>query len=297
MQEAPQVNIIYFYNLVIGYIISLWTVITGSSLNLTLFEFPKEMPVWLLFYPSFNISRIFYYLTINCGYESCISSLDDPRINTELKTCLIVLFISAFIYVFLGIYLYQVLPQQFGIRKHPLFFLKSCFKKNKRVRTKSIDTQTHENIPIASADDEVVEEQKKVENISKEDKKTYPLIVDNLTKIYEDPSGKKGRSKRALNGVNLVLNTNEIFGLLGPNGAGKTTFFSLLTGIYEPTEGNAWVGGHSIKEKIFKAQELIGYCPQFDLLWEDLSVEEHLYFYSRLKNVGSDISRTVIIFI
>lgn len=60
----------------------------------------------------------------------------------------------------------------------------------------------------------------------------------------------------------------------------------MLTGIYEPTYGDAWVGGRSIKEKIGKVQELIGYCPQFDLLWTDLTVEEHLYFYSRIKNVS-----------
>jgi ABC-type multidrug transport system ATPase subunit len=66
-----------------------------------------------------------------------------------------------------------------------------------------------------------------------------------------------------------------------------------LTGLYEPSSGDAWVGGHSIKANIDKVQELIGYCPQFDLLWNDLSVEEHLYFYSRLKNVKSDSARIV----
>ena len=80
-----------------------------------------------------------------------------------------------------------------------------------------------------------------------------------------------------------------------PNGAGKTTFFSVLTGMYEPTSGEAWVGGHSILTNIVKVQEMIGYCPQFDLLWNDLSVEEHLYFYSRLKNVKGDEADIVII--
>lgn len=80
----------------------------------------------------------------------------------------------------------------------------------------------------------------------------------------------------------LFLHINNIF---SPNGAGKTTFFSLLTGIFEPTKGDAWVGGYSIRDHIDRVQELIGYCPQFDLLWSDLSVEDHLYFYSRLKNI------------
>jgi ABC-type multidrug transport system ATPase subunit len=67
----------------------------------------------------------------------------------------------------------------------------------------------------------------------------------------------------------------------------------MLTGIYQPTSGNAWVGGNSILDSIDKVQELIGYCPQFDLLWNDLSVEDHLYFYSRLKNVNPSLMKSV----
>ncbi len=42
-----------------------------------------------------------------------------------------------------------------------------------------------------------------------------------------------------------------------------------------------------------KVQELIGYCPQFDILWNDLTVEEHLFFYSKLKNVKSEFIEMV----
>jgi ABC-type multidrug transport system ATPase subunit len=62
-----------------------------------------------------------------------------------------------------------------------------------------------------------------------------------------------------------------------------------MTGVYQPTSGNAYVRGHSITELIERVQECIGYCPQFDLLWDDLTVEEHLYLYSRLKCVQSDL--------
>lgn len=71
--------------------------------------------------------------------------------------------------------------------------------------------------------------------------------------------------------------------MLGPNGAGKTTLISLITGMYEPDNGNAWVGGYSIKGEIEKVHLEMGVCPQFDLLWPELTVEEHLCFYARLK--------------
>jgi ABC-type multidrug transport system ATPase subunit len=60
-----------------------------------------------------------------------------------------------------------------------------------------------------------------------------------------------------------------------------------MTGVFEPSGGNAYVSGYSITNNMDKVQECIGYCPQFDLLWNDLTVEDHLYLYSRLKNVSS----------
>ena len=136
-------------------------------------------------------------------------------------------------------------------------------------------------------DEEIIKERNIIQNLSHDDKSNYPLVSQNLTKIYIDDLKKP---KLALNNLNLLLRKNEIFALLGykllifsPNGAGKTTFFSLLTGIYESSSGEATVGGHNIKTQIDKVQQQIGYCPQFDILWNDLSVNEHLSFYSRLK--------------
>lgn len=62
-----------------------------------------------------------------------------------------------------------------------------------------------------------------------------------------------------------------------------------MTGIFSPSSGEAWVAGNSILDKIQLVQQHIGYCPQFDVLWEELTVEEHLRFYSRLKNVDGNI--------
>ena len=53
---------------------------------------------------------------------------------------------------------------------------------------------------------------------------------------------------------NLAISKNETFGLLGPNGTGKTTLISMITGMYEPNNGNAWIGGYDIRTNISKAQ-------------------------------------------
>lgn len=119
-----------FNLLVIGYILSLWTTILGAGLNYTIFDFPNIIPTWLLCYPAFNITRILYHLTYKCGYGDCLESIN--KLPDELITCIVILYISSIVYLFLGIYLYEVLPQQFGVRKHPCFCVKSFMKKIKR---------------------------------------------------------------------------------------------------------------------------------------------------------------------
>lgn len=84
----------------------------------------------------------------------------------------------------------------------------------------------------------------------------------------------------------MTVKSGEIFGLLGPNGAGKTTLISMITGMFSPTTGNAWIMGHDIFNEIEQVHLNIGVCPQFDLLWPDLTVEEHLLFYARLKGIS-----------
>lgn len=61
---------------------------------------------------------------------------------------------------------------------------------------------------------------------------------------------------------------------------------SVLTGMYPQTSGNAWINGLQIGTS--STNKFIGVCPQFDLLWPDLTVEEHLKFYSILKMVKSE---------
>ncbi len=46
--------------------------------------------------------------------------------------------------------------------------------------------------------------------------------------------------------MNLVIEKGETFGLLGPNGAGKTTLISMITGLYPPQNGNAWIGEYDV---------------------------------------------------
>ena len=80
----------------------------------------------------------------------------------------------------------------------------------------------------------------------------------------------------AVDGLNLQIRKRELFALLGVNGAGKTTTIKMLTGLTQPTSGEAWVGGHSMLREAETIKRLIGVSPQETAVAPNLSVEENL---------------------
>ena len=71
--------------------------------------------------------------------------------------------------------------------------------------------------------------------------------------------------------------------MLLQNGAGKTTTMSVLVGLYPPTSGSAFINDYDITTNLDGARRSLGLCPQFDILFDMLTIEEHIYFFSRLK--------------
>ncbi|XP_073077021.1 ATP-binding cassette sub-family A member 2 isoform X2 [Manis javanica] len=111
-----------------------------------------------------------------------------------------------------------------------------------------------------------------------------PLVVcvDKLTKVY------KNDKKLALNRLSLNLYENQVVSFLGHNGAGKTTTMSILTGLFPPTSGSATIYGHDIRTEMDEIRKNLGMCPQHNVLFDRLTVEEHLWFYSRLKSMAQE---------
>eukprot|EP00111_Clytia_hemisphaerica_P002239 TCONS_00006276-protein len=115
------------------------------------------------------------------------------------------------------------------------------------------------------------------------------MRIENLTKIY---NSRKTGKHLAVDRLCVGITRGECFGLLGVNGAGKTTTFKMLTGDIRPTAGDAYVENKSISHNPLSVHQKIGYCPQFDALFDHLTAKEHLYFYARLKGIPEhEISR------
>ena len=89
----------------------------------------------------------------------------------------------------------------------------------------------------------------------------------------------------AVNKINFSVGQGEVYGFLGPNGAGKSTTIRMLCGIISPTSGSGQVGGFDIIKEQYKIKEHIGYMSQKFSLYNDLTVEENINFYSGIYKI------------
>ena len=126
------------------------------------------------------------------------------------------------------------------------------------------------------------------------DNKKYAIKIHNLVKTYYGgPFGLKIFKKcfkqtKAIRNISLCLDYGECFGFLGINGAGKTTTFKCLSNELFPTSGKIYLNNEEISTSFDKVRGLIGYCPQFDAIFEYLTVYENLKFYGLVKGAKKE---------
>lgn len=94
------------------------------------------------------------------------------------------------------------------------------------------------------------------------------IEVSGLVKRFEDVT--------AVDGLSFEVAAGEIFGLLGPNGAGKSTTINILSGLLEPTSGDAIVLGYDVRSESTDIKERIGVCPQEPAYYSHLTGRENV---------------------
>ncbi|WP_416197397.1 MAG: ABC-type multidrug transport system, ATPase component [Sporanaerobacter sp.] len=108
---------------------------------------------------------------------------------------------------------------------------------------------------------------------------------------------KKYKGVKALDNINLEINSPAMIGFVGPNGAGKSTLMKMLVGQLLPTSGSITVDGVPLNKNEKHLKERLGYLPQDFGLYEELTVEEFLDYMACLKgikeNKGESIDRVI----
>lgn len=103
--------------------------------------------------------------------------------------------------------------------------------------------------------------------------------------VVLDGLGKRFGDFVAVNRLSLLVRKGEIFGFLGPNGAGKSTAIRMLCGLLAPTEGSGTVAGFDVRTEAERIKTRIGYMSQKFSLYEDLTVEENIDFFSGIYRI------------
>jgi len=107
---------------------------------------------------------------------------------------------------------------------------------------------------------------------------------------------KKFNSKIVVDNISIKIKKGEIVGLLGPNGAGKTTTLRMITGVLPPTKGNIKIDGIDLEaEPTLKKR--IGFLPENNPLYDEMTVEENLNFWSAIKGISKNKKKEAIEFV
>ena len=107
-----------------------------------------------------------------------------------------------------------------------------------------------------------------------------------LMQCFCDDNTQGSAKKVAVKDLSLNMYEGQITALLGHNGAGKTTTMSVLTGLFPPTSGTALINGLSVTRNMDMIRQNLGICPQHNVLFEKLTVFEHLVFFAMLKGIS-----------
>ena len=112
------------------------------------------------------------------------------------------------------------------------------------------------------------------------------LVIQNIEKKYG--------AKKVLSNLSFKCKKGEVIGLLGLNGAGKTSLMKILTGFNLNWTGNISLNGIDLKKRLKDVQQLTGYLPENNPLYEDLLVIEYLKLTSKLYRVKNpDINKII----
>ncbi|KAL4504088.1 hypothetical protein ABPG72_020926 [Tetrahymena utriculariae] len=234
---------------------------------------------------------------------SILNKLQVNFINFSVNEAILILLFDIAVYLLLYLYLDQIWPNEYGTQKNPLFVFQSiknfCCKKNNQGQQQQNTIQYVEFNDVELASQNFGREAPLQQNIGGalnqvEDKSSalYHQQIDasNLVKSLQISNlTKHFQGYYAVKQLSLSLYEGQIFCLLGHNGAGKTTTINLMTGMVQKTHGQVIMNGLDLDKDLDEIRRSIGLCSQKNILYDNLTVEDHLWFYARIKLIPDQI--------
>ncbi|GET86725.1 abc transporter, putative [Leishmania tarentolae] len=213
-------------------------------------------------------------LEVSTGFRP--HDIENTALAPKSSMVYIILGADFVLYYVLMLYLDAVLPKDWGTPKHPLFFIidpvRWCTGSSTRVLEGGADGRAENGV---------------FEDVANNDA-TVQIVA--LRKQYS----RGGKTFVAVNNLYWSMNGKEISVLLGHNGAGKTTTMNMITGMTMPDGGDCYINGYSIRNDLDRVRQQIGYCPQHNILWDELTCREHLEYYGKIKGLCGSLLEDVV---
>eukprot|EP00736_Rhodelphis_marinus_P006281 Rmarinus@m.16243 len=216
------------------------------------------------------------------------SNISEEFDNFAMGTALGMLALDSLLFAFLGWYFDQVVPSEFGtVRPFYFIFTPSYWRSVFMLSTSNVSPWSDQSAGLLSGSNTSLHEDN-VEpvssNLSGQEQSGECVTIQGLRKEFETPNG----TKVAVNDLSLSMYCGHITALLGHNGAGKTTTISMLSGLLTPSSGTALVCGKNIRTQMHEIRQMMGVCPQHNILFDELTCEEHLRLFAAFKGVPSE---------
>ncbi|KAH7282435.1 hypothetical protein KP509_35G030600 [Ceratopteris richardii] len=290
---------------IIGFLTQLVTYF-GFPYNVS---FAKSFQIIWSFFPPNLLAIALYYLgraTTNeqdpgISWENRkVCSFSESDCVLTMEKIFVWLMATFLLWLLSAIYIDNVLPVN-GVRKPWLYFLKVSYwtgASTIQIKDKPRDGSRNYDAIDSSIDEKKDEDVRAEENSIKTadansmDKENVAIQVRGLMKTFTKVSRKglcwkKTDEHHAVKGLWINIKKDSLFCLLGQNGAGKSTTISCITGVLPISGGDVLIYGDSITSPagMNQIRSHMGVCPQFDVLWDNLSGLEHLHLFAQIKGL------------
>ena len=255
-------------------------------------------------------------------YELVTGFAAPDAVNTadtvNMFSVFVLLLNDTVVYGLLAAYFNAVMPSEWGVHKHPLFFVidpvrwlrRRCASFGPQSQATALPAPERRTSATSDGTSTSSRSSSKKGLTSRRDGRDPNGIYEVVARGPSDEPTVRIQSVRkefphrggsthdgeatqaavfvAVDDLCLDMYPNEITVLLGHNGAGKTTAINAMTGMCPPTSGDCFIYGHSVRRELDACRRDIGYCPQHNVLWPRLTCREHLDFFASLKGMTGE---------